>query len=254
MSSSNEKPIIVTGGASGIGAAISKRLINEGYNVAIFDLNAEAGQSLIDGVEGASGKSKAYKVDITDHEGVAAAVAEVEGDMGTVWGLVNNAGWDKAIPFSKTDHDFWQKIINLNLYGALNVTHAALNSMLKGERGGRIVTVSSDAGRTGSSGEGVYSACKGGQIAFMKTLARENARNGITCNSVCPGPTMTPLTIKIMEDAGEKYVNAMKRGIPMGRLAETEDYPGLINYFVSEEAAYVTGQTISISGGLSMNG
>jgi 2-hydroxycyclohexanecarboxyl-CoA dehydrogenase len=254
MSLRSGKPIIVTGGASGIGAAISVRLINEGYSVAIFDLNLEAAQALSDANADAPGNCKGYKVDITDHEGVAAAVAEVETDFGSIYGLVNNAGWDKAVPFTKTDFDFWQKIVNLNLYGALNVTHAALKSMVKGERGGRVVTVGSDAGRIGSSGEAVYSACKGGQVALMKTLAREHARHGITCNTVSPGPTMTPLTIEVIEQAGEKYAAAMKKGIPMGRFAEPEDYPGLVAYFVSDEAGYVTGQTISVSGGMSMAG
>lgn len=254
MSSASEKPVIVTGGASGIGAAISARLIHDGYSVAIFDLNVEAAQAVVDAHADAAGTGKGYQVDITDHEGVAAAVAEVEGDFGPIWGVVNNAGWDTAIPFHKTDHEFWQKIINLNLYGALNVTHAALQSMLKAERGGRVICVASDAGRVGSAGEGVYSACKGGQIALMKTLARENASKGITCNSVCPGPTMTPMTEEIMEKGGERFIAGLKRAIPMGRLAEPEDYPTLISYFVGEEAGFVTGQTISVSGGMSMAG
>ena len=249
-----EKPVVVTGGASGIGAAIAKGLLNTGYTVAVFDLNAEGAQEVIDSVGDAPGRGFVYQVDLTDHDAVTNAIAKVEDDAGTVYGLVNNAGWDETKPFTTTDYDFWQKVVNINLYSALNTTYAALNSMIKGERGGRVVTIGSDAGRVGSMGEAVYSACKGGQIAFMKTLARENARYGITCNTVCPGPTMTPLTIKILEEGGDKLVEGMKRGIPMRRLGEPEDFPELIAFFMSEGSGFVTGQTISVSGGLTMHG
>ena len=249
-----DKPIIVTGGASGIGAAITTGLLSTGYTVAVFDLNAEGAQEVIDSVGEPSGRGLVYQVDLTDHSAVASAVAELEDDAGTVYGLVNNAGWDETKPFTTTDYDFWQKVININLYTALNASHAALTSMIKGERGGRLVCVGSDAGRVGSTGEAVYSACKGGQIALMKTLARENARYGITCNTVCPGPTMTPLTIKILEEGGAKLVESMKRGIPMRRLGEPDDFPALIAFFMSEESGFVTGQTISVSGGLTMHG
>ena len=248
------KPVVVTGGASGIGAAIAKGLLSTGYTVAVFDLNADGAQEVVDSVGDVAGRGLVYQVDLTDHEAVASAVAQVEQDAGTVYGLVNNAGWDETKPFTTTDYDFWQKVVNINLYSVLNTTHAALKSMIKGERGGRLVTIGSDAGRVGSTGEAVYSACKGGQVALMKTLARENARYGITCNTVCPGPTMTPLTIKILEEGGEKLIEGMKRGIPMRRLGEPEDFPELISFFMSEGAGFVTGQTISVSGGLTMHG
>lgn len=157
------------------------------------------------------------------------------------------------MPFVDTNLAFWHKLVDLNLYGPLNVTHAVLKSMIN-SGGGRVVNIASDAGRVGSSGEAVYSACKGGIIAFMKTLARENSRKGITFNNVCPGPTNTPLLEETLAGGGEKLVEVLKRAIPMGRLAEPEDLSGLVAFFLSDDASYITGQTVSVSGGLSMHG
>lgn len=249
-----KNPVIVTGGASGIGAAIVRSLAKQGYTVGLFDLNGKKASSLAADIsESSDGKVIAYEVDVTDHEAVAAAVAKFEAVAGPIYGLVNNAGWEAAYPFVDTDPTLWKKLIDVNLYGSLNVTHAALKSMISGGRG-RVINIASDAGRVGSSGEAVYSACKGGTIALMKTLARENARNGITFNSVCPGPTNTPLLAEITAEGGERLIEGMKRAIPMGRLAEPEDYPHLIAFFLSDEANYITGQTISVSGGLTMHG
>jgi 2-hydroxycyclohexanecarboxyl-CoA dehydrogenase len=169
--------------------------------------------------------------------------------------LVNNAGWDVFKPFVKTEPKDWDKLIALNLTGALNMHHAVLPGMVERQRG-RIVNVSSDAGRVGSSGEAVYAACKGGLIAFSKTIAREHARQGITVNVVCPGPTETALFEGYKQGAGnpEKLVQAIVRSIPQGRLGKPEDLPGAIVFFATDDAAYVTGQVLSVSGGLTMNG
>jgi 2-hydroxycyclohexanecarboxyl-CoA dehydrogenase len=164
-------------------------------------------------------------------------------------GLVNNAGWDKSMPFLDTDLELWHKVVAINLYGPLNLCHVILKGMA--ERGsGRVVNISSDAGRVGSSGEAVYAACKGGLIAFSKTMSRELARKNITLNTVCPGPTNTPL----LAEQGPKLVAALERAVPMKRVAEPEDYPGLVSFFLSDDASYITGQTISVSGGLTMHG
>ena len=241
--------VIVTGGASGIGRAISRRLGEEGCSVAIFDLNGEGAEAVAKEIRDNGGKAAAHAVDITDYARVAAAVDAVEADFGPVDGLVNNAGWDQAMPFLDTDTPFWDKVIAINLYGPLNLSHVVLKRMA--ERGrGRVVNVASDAGRVGSSGEAVYAACKGGIIAFTKTMARELARKGVVLNVLCPGPTDTPL----LQGQGEKLIAALERAIPMRRVAQPEDYPGMVAFFLSDDAGYITGQTISVSGGLTMHG
>ena len=227
------KTAIVTGGAAGIGAAIVERFRAEGTKVVVFDLNGEK------------------KVDITDYEAVQRAVA----DAGPVDILVNNAGWDTFKPFLKTDREFWQKIISLNLVGVLNMMHCVLPGMVA-RGGGKVVSVASDAGRVGSSGEAVYSACKGGIIALTKTLARELAKSGVRLNAVCPGMTETNLLAELMQGAGnpEKLAEAYRRAVPVGRLGRPEDIPGAILFLASDDADFITGQTLSVSGGLTMHG
>ena len=227
------KTAIVTGGAAGIGAAIVERFRQEGSNVVIFDLNGE------------------NKVDITDYEAVKKAVA----DAGPVDILVNNAGWDMFKPFLKTDPAFWQKIISINLVGAMNMLHCVLPGMVA-RGGGKVVSVASDAGRVGSSGEAVYSACKGGIIALTKTLARELASKGVRLNTVCPGLTETNMLTEFMKGAGnpDKLAEAYRRAIPIGRLGKPEDIPGAILFLASDDAEFITGQTLSVSGGLTMHG
>ena len=227
------KTAIVTGGAAGIGAAVVKRLEAEGAKAVVFDLNGNP------------------PVDITDYEAVKRAVAAA----GPVDILVNNAGWDMFRPFLKTDPAFWQKILSINLIGAMNLLHCVLPGMV--ERGrGKVVTVASDAGRVGSSGEAPYSACKGGLIALTKTLAREHARDNIQLNAVCPGLTETGMLEQFMQGAGnpEKLREAYRRAVPMGRLGKPEDLPGAIVFFASEDADFITGQVLSVSGGLTMHG
>jgi 2-hydroxycyclohexanecarboxyl-CoA dehydrogenase len=247
----NGMRVIVTGGASGIGAATCLRLAEEGAIVGIFDRDAKRAADVARTCTGDT--ARAYDVDITDEARVEAAVAAFEQEVGPTDGLANVAGWDKAANFLDTDHALWDRIIQINLYGPLIMHKVVLQRMA--ERGkGRVVNVASDAGRVGSSGEAVYAACKGGVIALTKTLARELARQGITLNVVCPGPTDTPLfhDFAAAMPSGEKLRDALARAIPLRRLGRPNDYPGMIAFLLSEDAAFITGQTISISGGLTM--
>jgi len=248
------KTVIVTGGASGIGRAITAYLAEAGALVAVFDLNEETLQETCSWVTGRGYQCFGYGVDITDYGAVRDAVSGFcKVSNSRIYGLVNNAGWDLATPFIDTTPEFWDQVIDINLKGPLNVTHCCLPSMM--ESGvGRVVSIASDAGRVGSSGEAVYSAAKGGLVALMKTLAREHARHGITFNSICPGPTDTPLLAGLDPRGSDKLAAALEKAIPMRRLAQPSDFPALVAYFLSEPAAYVTGQTVSISGGLTMQG
>lgn len=253
MSRFEGRPIIVTGGASGIGRALTAHLAAEGARVGIFDVDEAGAREVAGTIVAAPGGIAAYRVDITDYAAVEAAVARFEADVGPLYGLVNNAGWDEARPFVDTDPAFWAKVLAINLNGPLNVTHAVCRRL--GQRGiGRVVSISSDAGRVGSSGEAVYSAAKGGVIALMKTLAREFARRGVTFNTVCPGPTDTPLLARVDVSGSGKLVKALERAIPMGRLAQPDDFREVVSMFLSPASGYITGQTISVSGGLTMQG
>jgi 2-hydroxycyclohexanecarboxyl-CoA dehydrogenase len=227
------KTAIVTGGAAGIGAAIVERFKAEGTKVVVFDLKGSP------------------SVDITDYEAVKKSVEAA----GPVDILVNNAGWDMFKPFLKTDPAFWQKIISINLVGPMNLLHTVLPGMVA--RGsGKVVNIASDAGRVGSSGEAPYSACKGGIIAMTKTLARELATKGVRLNTVCPGLTETGMLESFMQGAGnpEKLREAFTRAVPIGRLGKPEDIAGAVLFLASDDADFITGQTISVSGGLTMHG
>ena len=200
-----DRTVVVTGGANGIGAAIARRLAEEGCAVGIFDLDGAAGEKVAGEIKAGGGRASLHVVDITDYDAVARAVESVESSFGPLSFLVNNAGWDRAANFLDTTPDFWRKVVAINLFGPLNVSHVVLRGMAA--RGfGRVVNIASDAGRVGSSGEAVYSACKGGIIAFTKTIAREAARANINVNCVCPGPTDTPLfdAFKAQSDDGAK--------------------------------------------------
>lgn len=234
------KTAIVTGGAAGIGAAIVSRFLEEGTRVVVFDLNAPPHRDAV-----------FLRTDITDYEAVKRSVAEA----GTVDILVNNAGWDMFRPFLATDPAFWQKIISINLVGTMNVLHNVLPGMVE-RGGGKVVNIASDAGRVGSSGEAPYSACKGGIIALTKTLARELATKGVRLNTVCPGLTETGMLEQFMQGAGnpEKLREAYRRAIPIGRLGKPEDIAGAVLFLASDDAEFITGQTISVSGGLTMHG
>jgi 2-hydroxycyclohexanecarboxyl-CoA dehydrogenase len=193
--------------------------------------------------------------DITERSSVDEAVRRVGAELGPIDVLVNNAGWDLFVPFLDTSPEDWSKLIDINLVGPLNMHHAVLPGMVE-RGGGRVVNVSSDAARVGSSGEAVYAACKAGLVAFSKTLAREHSRHGITFNVVCPGPTDTALLATVTDAAAnpEKLREAFRRSIPMGRLGQPDDLVGAILFFASDGAAFVTGQVLSVSGGLTMAG
>ena len=249
------KTVIVTGGGGGIGGATCRRFAQEGARVAILDLNLDAAEAVATAIRGAGGQAHALHCDITQRASVDAAVAATEAHFGPVDVLVNNAGWDVFKPFTKTEPAQWDKLIAINLVGALNMHHAVLPGMVA-RRQGRIVNISSDAARVGSSGEAVYAACKGGLVAFSKTIAREHARHGITVNVVCPGPTDTALfaDYKLGAANPEKLIEAFTRSIPLGRIGQPDDLPGAIVFFASDDAGYITGQVLSVSGGLTMNG
>ena len=249
------KVVVVTGGGGGIGGATSRRFAAEGARVAVFDLNLDAAKKVTAGIAAAGGAAEAFACDIANRADVDAAVTAVEARLGPIDVLVNNAGWDVFRPFVKTQPAQWEKLIAVNLTGALHMHHAVLPGMAA-RKSGRIVNIASDAARVGSSGEAVYAACKGGLVAFSKTIAREHARHGVTVNVVCPGPTDTALFAEYKEGAGnpEKLLEAFTRSIPLGRIGQPDDLPGAILFFASDDAAYVTGQVLSVSGGLTMNG
>ena len=249
------KVVIVTGGGGGIGGATCRRFAEEGAKVAVFDINATAAGNVADAIVAAGGEAEAVACDITDHEAVTKAVTGVLARHGRVDVLVNNAGWDVFRLFKDSKPEEWRKLIDINLIGALNLTHTVLPGMMA-QGGGRIVMIASDAARVGSSGEAVYAACKAGLVGFAKTLAREHARHRISVNVVCPGATNTALFAEYKRGAGnpEKLEEAFRRSVPMGRIGEPEDLPGAILFFSSDDAAFVTGQVISVSGGLTMAG
>ncbi|MGZ4267956.1 MAG: SDR family NAD(P)-dependent oxidoreductase [Solirubrobacteraceae bacterium] len=244
---------LVTGGAGGIGRAIAAALAAQGARVAVGDLQADAADDVAAGLRAAGADAFGVALDVTDGGSVAAAAAAVEGRVGPVDILVNNAGWDELRPFVETDEAFWQRVVEINYLGALRVTRQLLPGMI--ERGwGRVVSTSSDAARVGSSLEAVYAGAKAGVIGFTKSLAREVATSGVTANVVCPGPTETPLLTGMVgsDERGSKVIAAMTRAVPMKRLGRPADVAAAVAFFASEGAGFVTGQTLSVSGGLTM--
>ena len=241
------KVAIVTGAASGIGKGIACRLAAEGVNVVIADLNEDAAHAT---AKELGDDAMGVAVDVADRATVDAMVDAVIERYGVIDILVNNAGWDKIGPFLDQDPGIWERIININLVGVLNCSQAVALRM-KDQGHGTIVNVGSDAARVGSTGEAVYSAAKGGIVAFTKTLARETARYSITANAVCPGPADTPLFAQVSADA-PKLRDSLERAIPLRRLAQPEDLANAVAFLVSPRTGYVTGQTLSVSGGLTM--
>jgi 2-hydroxycyclohexanecarboxyl-CoA dehydrogenase len=245
MTSSDDPPrvALVTGGARGIGRAIAHALAADGRRVVVGDI--------ID--DNASEAALALRLDVTDSRSVDEAVTRAEREVGPIEILVNNAGWDEFHPFLETDEEFWDRIIELNYKGCLRMSRRIVPGMVEREYG-RIVNIASDAARVGSSLEAVYAGAKAGVVAFGKTLAREVARHGVTVNSVCPGPTETPLLEALLgsgED-GEKMVQALRKAVPMRRLGRPEDIAAAVAFLASDGAGYITGQTLSVSGGLTM--
>jgi 2-hydroxycyclohexanecarboxyl-CoA dehydrogenase len=248
-----DRVALVTGGARGIGAAIVSALAAGGHAVAIGDLREAEAEALAEETRAGGGRAVAVALDVTDAASVRAAVEATGSELGPPDVLVNNAGWDQLRPFLETDEEFWDRILEINLKGCLRVTQAVLPAMI--ERGsGRVISLGSDAGRVGSSNESVYAAAKAGVIGFTKTLAREVARTGVTANVVCPGPTETPLLAEITGEGAEpeKLIAAMTRAVPMKRLGKPSEVAAAVAFLASEEAGYITGQTLSVSGGLTM--
>jgi 2-hydroxycyclohexanecarboxyl-CoA dehydrogenase len=248
----NGKVAIVTGAAGGIGSAISRELHARGASVAIADLQVDAAKGLAEQLNALRpGSALAVAVDISSTEDAAAAVEAVRSSLGDIDILVNNAGIDKIERFIDSTPDTWRRIIEVNLLGTITMTRAVLDPML--ERGsGRLINIASDAGLVGSSGEVVYSATKGGVIAFTKALAREVAAKGITSNCICPGPTDTALLDQVAE-ASEKLYQGLSRAIPMRRIGQPVDIAPAVAFLAGDGAGFITGQTLSVSGGLTMN-
>ena len=244
----------VTGSGRGIGRAIARRLARAGLAVGVTDHDGATARTVADEIVAAGGRATSHAADVTSLEAMRAAVRAVEEALGPIDALVNNAGWDRMELFLDNDPALWDRLLAINLKGVFNTTRAALERMTA--RGaGRIVSIASDAGRVGSTGEAVYSACKAGIIGFSKALAREVARQQITVNVVCPGPTDTALLAEVgATERGAKIVAGMHRAIPLGRLGQPEDVAGAVAYLVSDEAGFVTGQVVSVSGGLTMAG
>ncbi|HEY4888197.1 MAG TPA: SDR family NAD(P)-dependent oxidoreductase [Candidatus Dormibacteraeota bacterium] len=243
----DDQVAIVTGAASGIGKATAIRLAGEGAAVVIADVNGEGAGAVAGSILEGGGRALALQVDVTDAPGVRAMTERAIDAFGKVDILVSNAGWDRAAPFADTDEELWDRVIAINYRGHLAVCHAALPYMRE-RGGGRIVTVASDAGRVGSSGEAVYSGAKGAVIAFTKALAREVARYGINVNCVAPGLVDTPL----LAEMPEKLIAAIVRSIPLRRTGVPDEIAAAICFFASPDAAYITGQTLSVNGGLAM--
>jgi 2-hydroxycyclohexanecarboxyl-CoA dehydrogenase len=249
------KVALVTGAAGGIGGAICRRLVDEGVKLVAADLNEAALKDFVKELQTKGGDVLPLAFDIARLDEVENAVFRAVEQFGKIDILVNNAGWDIAKPFLQSDPELWDKIIAINLRGPLNLHKAVLPHIIAAG-GGKVINVASDAGRVGSSGESVYSACKGGLIAFSKTLAREHARDNIRINVVCPGPTDTALLRSFVGDGeyGQKIYDGLKKAIPLKRLGQPDDIAGMIAFLASDDADFMTGQVISISGGLTMHG
>ncbi len=237
---------VVTGAASGIGRAAAIALARAGCTVAAADINEAGVREVVAELSAGHG----FGVDVSDSDSVRSLAGRVLSELGAPDVVVNCAGWDETRPFLETESPFWERVVRINLLGPVAMAHAFLPAMVQRGRGGRVVNVASDAARVGSSGETVYAGAKGGVVAFTKSLAREMARHGITANTVCPGPTDTPL----FRAQPERLQEALVKAVPMRRLGTPEDIAAAICFFTSERAGYITGQVLSVSGGLTMAG
>lgn len=246
MGKLDSKIAIITGAGQGIGKAIAEKLAVEGATVVVTDINEATAQETAAAI---GGGAIGMRTDVTSAESVDAMIAQVMEQFGRIDVLVNNAGWDKAEPFVESEPETWDRVIQINLYGVLNTSKAVLPIMAK-QGSGSVVNLGSDAGRVGSSGEAVYSAAKGGVIAFTKATAREMARSQVNINCVCPGPTDTALFVSM---GGDKLRDALTKAIPFRRLGQPDDLANVVAFFASDDAGFVTGQTVSVSGGLTMS-
>ncbi len=243
----NGKVAAVTGAASGIGLATAQALAAEGAHVFLGDINESAGKSAAASLKSAGHKAEFVRLDVTDDASIGEFRNAVEQAAPALDILVNSAGWSKIEYFANTGPDLWKKLIDLNYVGTLKVVHAFLGKMAE-RKSGKIVNISSDAGRAGSGGEAVYSGAKGAVIAFTKALAREQARYLINVNCVCPGPTDTPLLASIPD----KQREALMRAIPFRRFAKPSEVADAVLFFAGPGSDYLTGQVLSVSGGLTM--
>jgi 2-hydroxycyclohexanecarboxyl-CoA dehydrogenase len=248
MGKLDDKIAIVTGAGQGIGRAIAEKLASEGATVVVTDINESTAKETAAAI---GGGALGIHADVTSRDSVNAMVEQVKSQFGRIDVLVNNAGWDKAGPFVDSDPADWDRVIQINLYGVLNMSKAVL-PVMAGQGYGSVVNLASDAGRVGSSGEAVYSAAKGGVIAFTKATAREMARHQVNANCVSPGPTDTALFASIGGD-NPKLREALTKAIPFRRLAQPSDLANMVAFFASDEANFITGQTVSVSGGLTMS-
>jgi 2-hydroxycyclohexanecarboxyl-CoA dehydrogenase len=244
-----DKIAVVTGGASGIGQATAETLAEGGATVCIGDIARDRGEAAAAAIRKKGHKAEYIHLDLTDPASIKSFAAAVLQRFGRVDILVNGAGWGKTTPFVESDDAFWEKVINLNFVGPMRLTKALLPQMLE-RKSGKIVNISSDAGRVGSLGETVYSGAKAGLIGFTKGLAREGARFNVTVNCVCPGPTDTPLLAAVPE----KYRDAFIKAIPMRRFGQPSEVAAAVAFFAGPQSDYVTGQVLSVSGGLTMVG
>lgn len=251
MTANEPEVALVSGGAGAMGEAVCRRLARAGRTVVVADLDADRAVRSADGLVGDG--HRGLGIDVADTDAVVEAVTRVEAEVGPIGTLVNAAGWDRFVPFVDTTPELWEKVIAINYRGALNTVHAVLPGMIARERG-RIVSIASDAARVGSSLESVYAGAKGAVISFSKSVAREVALHGITVNVVCPGPTDTPMIRAMAEElgGGERFVESLTRAIPMRRLATPDDIAPAVEFLASDGAAFITGQTLSVSGGLTM--
>ncbi|MCA8867208.1 MAG: glucose 1-dehydrogenase [Rhodobacteraceae bacterium] len=243
------KAAIVTGAASGIGLATANALADAGAHVFIGDISEADGEAVAAAIRKRNGKADFVRLDVTDQSSIDSFKQAVLAKASKVDIVVNVAGWGRIEPFVENTPEFWRKVVDLNLMGPIAVTRAFLDGMME-RREGKIVIVASDAGRVGSLGETVYAGAKGGAIAFGKSLAREMARFNITVNSVCPGPTDTPLMDRVPEKIREAFI----RATPLRRLGQPSEVADAVLYFSSDQSSYVTGQVLSVSGGLTMSG
>ncbi len=242
-----QKLALITGAGGGMGQATVERLSRDGFRIAGTDINAKG---LDEAIAKATTEAKGFVCDLTDEAAARAMVAEVQEGMGPVDVLVNLIGWSGTTRFHEENSDYWRKIMSINFEAILYVTHPVLNGMIE-RNGGKIVNVSSDAGRVGTSTEAVYSAMKGGLVSLSKSLARENARYNVNVNAICPGPTDTPLLQEEIE-ANPDIITRMTRLIPFRRLGQPEDMAAAISFLAGPDSDYITGQALSVSGGLTM--
>lgn len=251
----NGKVAIITGGSRGIGKGIATVMAKQGAKIAIADLLKDEAEKTVAELNSSGGTAMAVQTDICDFDQVKSMVLQVKEKFGSVDILVNNAGWDKMIPFDKTDPALWNKIIDINYKGVLNCVFCVMEQM-KAQNYGKIINIASDAGRVGSSGEAVYAGTKGAVISFSKSMARELARYQINVNVICPGPTNTPLVAEMKQDSefNNKVLSSMEKIIPLKRMGVPEDIAYAVTFLSSKESDFITGQVLSVSGGLTMAG